>query len=73
VVWFGMRALARSVTGSTPSSGMKKPGDTVTASVTVSRLDEKRNFVGFETTCTVGGKVVVDGSALLWVPSKQAT
>lgn len=45
-------------------------GDTVTARATVARLDSKRNFVEFETTCEVGGKTVLDGSALLWVPSK---
>jgi 3-hydroxybutyryl-CoA dehydratase len=47
-----------------------KLGDTVTASVTVSRLDSKRNFVELETNCTVGGAVVLDGTALLWVPSR---
>jgi 3-hydroxybutyryl-CoA dehydratase len=46
-----------------------KLGDTVTASVTVSRLDSKRNFVELETNCTVGGTVVLDGKALVWVPS----
>jgi len=45
-------------------------GDTVSAHVTVTRLDAKRNFVEFETTCKVCGETVVDGSALLWVPSR---
>jgi 3-hydroxybutyryl-CoA dehydratase len=45
-------------------------GDTVTARATVSRLDAKRNFVEFETSCEVDGKTVLDGSALVWVPSR---
>ena len=48
-----------------------KPGETVTASVTVTRLDAKRNFVELETTCSVGDTVVLDGTALVWVPSGQ--
>ena len=46
-------------------------GDTVTARATVARLDSKRNLVEFETACEVGGKTVLDGSALLWVPSRE--
>jgi 3-hydroxybutyryl-CoA dehydratase len=48
-----------------------KAGDTVTARVTLSRLDPERNFAEFETVCTVGDTVVLDGSALLWIPSKK--
>ncbi|MGE5547712.1 MAG: MaoC family dehydratase [Solirubrobacterales bacterium] len=45
-------------------------GDTVTARVEVlSTLPEKK-FVTFKTTCTVAGKVVLDGEATLMVPSK---
>jgi 3-hydroxybutyryl-CoA dehydratase len=47
-----------------------KPGDTVTARVVLARLDSKRQFAGFDTACTVGDTTVLDGSALLWVPSK---
>jgi len=46
-------------------------GDTVMARAAVTRLDTKRNLVEFETTCEVGGETVLDGSALLWVPSKE--
>ncbi len=49
-------------------------GDTVTACVTVSRLDPKRNFAEFDTVCTVDDTIVLDGSALIWIPSrKEAT
>ena len=47
-----------------------KPGDTVTARVVLSRLLPEKNFAEFETTCTVDETTVVDGTALLWVPSK---
>lgn len=46
-------------------------GATVMARATVARLDAKRNFVEFETTCEVDGATVLDGSALLWVPSRE--
>lgn len=48
-----------------------KIGDTVTARVVVSRLLPDKNFVELDTTCAVGDTVVVDGSALLWVPSRK--
>ena len=46
-------------------------GETVTARATVARLDAERNFVEFETICDVAGKTVVDGTALVWVPSRK--
>lgn len=49
-----------------------KPGDTVNACVSLKRLDSKRNFAEFDTTCEIDGEVVVDGSALIWVPSRPA-
>ena len=48
-----------------------KAGDTVTARAVVSRLDPQRNFAEFETVCTVEDTVVLDGSALVWIPSKK--
>lgn len=56
------------------TSNFRKPvmiGATVTARATVSGLDNKRNFVEFETSCEVNGETVLDGSALLWVPSRE--
>lgn len=44
--------------------------DTVTARAVITRLDPSRNFVEFDTSCLIDETVVVDGSALLWVPSK---
>jgi 3-hydroxybutyryl-CoA dehydratase len=48
-----------------------KLGDTVTASVTVARLDAKRNFAELETNCSAGDTVVLEGTALVWVPSRD--
>ena len=45
------------------------PGDTVNARVEVTGLRPDKNFVDFETTCHVGDKLVMDGSAITWVPS----
>lgn len=47
-----------------------KVGDTVTARVTVKAMDLERRRVTFDTTCTVGDRVVVDGEALLMVSSR---
>lgn len=49
-----------------------KIGDTVNATATIKRLIDRKNFVELETTCHVGDTLVVDGSALVWVPSRQA-
>lgn len=46
-------------------------GDTVTARATISELKPDKNFVVLETICEVRGNVVVDGSALVWVPSRS--
>ncbi len=44
-----------------------RPGDTVTARVTVKAVDPDRKRVTFDTVCTVGDTVVVDGAAVLLV------
>lgn len=45
-------------------------GDTVTAQVVLRSLKPEKNFAEFETTCSVDDTLVVDGSALTWVPSR---
>ncbi|MEJ5185435.1 MAG: MaoC family dehydratase, partial [Rectinemataceae bacterium] len=46
-------------------------GDTVTARVEVlSKVPEKK-FVTMRTSCSVGGRLVVDGEATLMVPSRE--
>lgn len=45
-------------------------GDTLIARVTVKNLLPQKKFVEFDTVCTVGGKPVMDGDAVLMVPSK---
>jgi len=46
-----------------------KSGDTVLATVTVVATVPEKRFVELKTVCTVGDKVVVDGDALVMVPS----
>ena len=43
---------------------------TVTARATVSELDPARNRATLRTTCTVGSTVVIDGEAVVLVPSQ---
>ena len=45
-------------------------GQTVHASVSVSEIDLKRRRVTLETVCRVGETVVIDGDALVMVPSR---
>jgi 3-hydroxybutyryl-CoA dehydratase len=47
-----------------------KIGETVEATVTVTAIDAERRRVTFQTVCRVGDKVVVDGEAMLMVPSR---
>ncbi len=46
-----------------------RPGDSVLATVTVSEVLPEKNFVRFDCSCTVDGKEVLDGEALLLVPA----
>ena len=43
-------------------------GDTVTATVTVSNVDVSKKRVFFDTKCTVKNKVVIDGTAEIFIP-----
>lgn len=45
-------------------------GDTVTATVTIATLTPGKNRVTLSTVCTVAGKTVLDGEALVMVPSR---
>ena len=47
-----------------------KIGDTVTTKVEVSAIEAAKNRVSFATTCSVGDTVVVQGDALIMVPSR---
>jgi 3-hydroxybutyryl-CoA dehydratase len=47
-----------------------KPGDTVTAVVTVKELVAEKKRAIIETKCMVGDKVVIEGEAMLKVPSR---
>lgn len=47
-----------------------RPGDTVTAIVTVKSLDLEKNRVVLDTICQVGGKTVLEGEATVLAPKK---
>jgi 3-hydroxybutyryl-CoA dehydratase len=49
-----------------------KIGDTVVATVKVAELVPEKKRVKFECVCTVNGKPVVQGEAVLMVPSRPA-
>jgi len=48
-----------------------RPGDTVMARAKIVRLDPERQFAEFETRCETPENTVIDGRALLWVPSRE--
>ncbi|HSO44113.1 MAG TPA: MaoC family dehydratase [Rhodoferax sp.] len=47
-----------------------RPGDTVQATVTVTELIADKRRVKLETVCTVAGKVVIEGDALVMTTSR---
>ena len=47
-------------------------GDEVTTKVTVRELDARRGHATFATVCTVAGKTVADGEAVVLVPKREA-
>ncbi len=47
-----------------------RAGDTVTARVTILEVERARRRVRMETVCLVGGRVVLDGEAVIMVPSR---
>lgn len=49
-----------------------RPGDTVTAKVTVKEVFLEKNRVTLETVCTVGGKVVIEGECMMMPPVRPA-
>ncbi len=48
-------------------------GDTVSAEVTVTRVALKERRIFFRTTCKVKNKLVIDGTAELYVPKELLT
>lgn len=49
-----------------------RPGDTVKAKVTIKAIDPERARVTVDTVCTVAGKPVIEGEAVLMVPRRAA-
>lgn len=46
-------------------------GETVHASAKVTQVDADKQRVRLSTVCTVAGREVLDGHALVWVPSRE--
>ncbi len=49
-----------------------RPGDTVTATVTVREVNVAKNRVILDTVCTVGGKTVIEGECMMMPPVRPA-
>ena len=49
-----------------------RPGDTVTATVTVKEVNVAKNRVTLDTVCTVAGKAVIEGESLMMPPARAA-
>ena len=47
-----------------------KVGDTVTAICTVTKMIPKKRMIEMETICSVGGEPVLEGKAMILVPSR---
>ena len=48
-----------------------RPGDEVTATVTIKEVVIERQRVVLDTVCTVGGKAVIEGEATVMFPSRK--
>ncbi|MCC7048843.1 MAG: MaoC family dehydratase [Alphaproteobacteria bacterium] len=48
-----------------------RAGDTVQARATITEIIPEKRRVALRTMCTVGDKVVIEGDALIMVPSRQ--
>ena len=48
-----------------------KVGDTVTAMCTITKLMPEKRMIEMDTVCTVGGETVLDGVAMILVPSRS--
>lgn len=48
-----------------------KIGDEVTATGTITKLNRERRRATIECVCTVGGKPVIEGEAMVMVPSRE--
>jgi 3-hydroxybutyryl-CoA dehydratase len=46
-------------------------GDTVTAKVTVVKINEEKQRVHLDAECIVAGKIVAAGHSVLWVPKRE--
>ncbi len=49
-----------------------RPGDTVTATVTVREVNVAKNRVVLDTVCTVAGKTVIEGECMMMPPVRPA-
>ena len=49
-----------------------RPGDTVTATVTVREVNVPKNRIVLDTVCTVAGKVVIEGECQMMPPVRAA-
>ncbi|MBM3571625.1 MAG: (R)-hydratase, partial [Alphaproteobacteria bacterium] len=49
-----------------------RAGDTVQARATITEVIPDKNRVAMKTVCMVGERIVVDGEALIMVPSRRA-
>lgn len=68
---FGTQLPGRGCVYASQNLNFKRPvyiGDTVTAVVTVQAIDVERKRVTFETKCVVSGKIVISGTAEIFIP-----
>lgn len=68
---FGTQLPGRGCVYASQNLTFKRPvyiGDTVTAVVTVEAVDVERKRVIFDTKCLVSGKVVISGTAEIFIP-----
>lgn len=68
---FGTKLPGKGCVYVSQNLNFKRPvylGDTVTATITVSNIDVSKKRVFFDTKCSVNSKIVIDGTAEIFIP-----
>ncbi|MCX7068392.1 MAG: MaoC family dehydratase [Methylococcales bacterium] len=72
---FGTKLPGKGCVYVSQNLSFKKPvyiDDTVTATIVVTAVDTEKKRVFFNTYCTVNNKKVIDGTAEIYIPSKDS-
>lgn len=71
---FGTKLPGKGCVYVSQNLNFKRPvyiGDTVRATVTIKKIDEKKRVLFFDTICIVEGRIVISGEAEIYIPKPE--